>query len=79
MVNEVRAAVTLEPKKMVFQKLPYPEEIKEGDFIAKMRMSGICGTDHHMWAGQFPNTPWPVIQGHEVIAEELYQYIKHGY
>jgi L-iditol 2-dehydrogenase len=32
-------------------------------------MCGICGTDHHIWAGQFPKTPWPVIQGHEVIAE----------
>lgn len=69
MVKEVRAAVTVQPKKIVPMKMPYPEEVKEGDFIAKLRMCGICGTDHHMWAGQFPNTPWPVIQGHEVIAE----------
>jgi L-iditol 2-dehydrogenase len=69
MVQEVRAAVTLEPMNMVPKKIPYPEEVEEGDFIAKLRMCGICGTDHHIWAGHFPNTRWPVIQGHEVIAE----------
>ena len=69
MVKKVKSAVTVEPKKIVTMEMPYPEEVKEGDFIAKLRMCGICGTDHHIWAGQFPNTPWPVIQGHEVIAE----------
>jgi L-iditol 2-dehydrogenase len=69
MVRQVRAAVTLEPEKMVSMKLPYPDKVEEGDFIAKLRMCGICGTDHHMWAGQFPNTPWPVLQGHEIIAD----------
>jgi L-iditol 2-dehydrogenase len=69
MVEKIRAAVTVEPRKIISMEIPYPQDIKEGDFIAKLRMCGICGTDHHMWAGHFPNTPWPVIQGHEVIAE----------
>jgi len=69
MVQEIRAAVTLEPMKMVPRKLPYPKGVEEGDFIAKLRMCGICGTDHHIWAGHLPDLPWPILQGHEAVAE----------
>ncbi|MFQ6053725.1 MAG: zinc-binding dehydrogenase [Candidatus Bathyarchaeia archaeon] len=69
MVREVRAAVTLEPMKMAPMRLPYPEEVEEGDFIARLRMCGICGTDHHIWAGHMPDLPWPILQGHEIVGE----------
>jgi len=69
MVREVRVVVTLEPMKMVPKRLPYPEEVEEGDFVARLRMCGICGTDHHIWAGHMPDLPWPIIQGHEIIGE----------
>ena len=55
MVREFRAAVTLEPMKMTPRKLPYPEEVAKGGFIAKPRMCSICGTDHHIWSGRLPN------------------------
>ena len=69
MVQKIRAAVTLEPMKMVPRKLSYPEKVEEGDFIAKLRMCGICGTDHHFWSGHQPNLSWPIIQGHEAVGE----------
>jgi L-iditol 2-dehydrogenase len=69
MVREIRTAITLKPMNMVPRKLPYPEEVNEGDFIAKLRMCGICGTDHHFWSGHMPNLPWPIIQGHEAVGE----------
>jgi L-iditol 2-dehydrogenase len=69
MSKEIRAAVTTEPYKIIMKNLPYPETLEEGDFMAKLRMCGVCGTDHHIWSGDYPNTPWPIIQGHEVVAE----------
>lgn len=69
MVESIRAAITVKPKKMITQKLSYPDKIEKGDFIAKLRMCGICGTDHHIWAGHLPNLSWPILQGHESVAE----------
>ncbi len=71
MFKEIKASVTLEPYKIITKKMSLPETLEKGDFIAKLRMCGICGTDHHIWSGDFPNTPWPIIQGHEVVAEVL--------
>lgn len=68
-MREVRAAVTLKPMKMAPKKLPYPDEVEEGDFIARLRMCGICGTDHHIWAGHLQDLPWPILQGHEPVGE----------
>ena len=69
MVSEVLAAVTLRPMHMAVKKLPYHGVVEEGDFIAKLRMCGICGTDHHIWAGHLPGLNWPIIQGHEPVGE----------
>ena len=69
MVREIKAVVTHEPMKMNSMNFPYPSHIEEGDFMAKLIMCGICGTDHHIWSGHMPDLPWPIIQGHEVVAE----------
>jgi hypothetical protein len=37
---------------------------KEDDLLIKVKYCGICGTDLHIYADEFPNTP-PVIMGHE--------------
>ena len=38
---------------------PDPDEL-----LIKVKYCGICGTDLHIWADEFPNDP-PVIMGHE--------------
>jgi L-iditol 2-dehydrogenase len=39
--------------------VPAPDEI-----LIKIKYCGICGTDLHIWADEFPNLP-PVVMGHE--------------
>ncbi|RVX73235.1 hypothetical protein B0A52_02363 [Exophiala mesophila] len=39
---------------------------KEGHITVKVEFAGICGTDPHLWKGDFP-LPGPVILGHEGI------------
>lgn len=42
-------------------------ELKEGQVLIKMEATGICGSDIHMWKGEDPRIPLPIILGHEGI------------
>lgn len=39
---------------------------EEGHITVKLEFAGICGTDPHLWKGDFP-LPGPIILGHEGI------------
>ena len=41
--------------------------LKEGEVLVRIKASGICGSDLHMWKGKDPRTPLPLILGHEGI------------
>jgi L-iditol 2-dehydrogenase len=43
--------------------VPIPE-IAADEILIKIKYCGICGTDLHIYADEYPNTP-PVIMGHE--------------
>jgi NADPH2:quinone reductase len=43
---------------------PRPHEI-----VVRVGACGICGTDLHIAAGEFPPTPYPIIPGHEFAGE----------
>ncbi|HYZ84420.1 MAG TPA: alcohol dehydrogenase catalytic domain-containing protein, partial [Bryobacteraceae bacterium] len=66
-MSTVRAAVmpgfeqTLE-----LQEFPEPERLAPGEALVRIEMSGICGTDVHLWLGQLPIAT-PVILGHETV------------
>ncbi|MFA5859664.1 MAG: alcohol dehydrogenase catalytic domain-containing protein, partial [Elusimicrobiota bacterium] len=66
----------LEPRE--FEIVP----LKPGEVLVKLQSSGICGSDVHMWKGNDPRTPVPIILGHEgvgVIAEiGVQKYDVHG-
>jgi len=38
-----------------------------GQAVVRMERIGLCGTDHHIWAGQFPASRFPLVQGHEMV------------
>lgn len=40
-----------------------------GDAVVRVDAVGICGTDIHIVAGEFPPTPYPIIPGHEFAGE----------
>jgi L-iditol 2-dehydrogenase len=77
----VKAAVLVEPGKIEIQEFPRPQ-LGKGAAIAKMVLSGICGTDKHSYKGESVQNkgtkneihiPYPIIQGHEnvLIIEEI--------
>jgi 5-exo-hydroxycamphor dehydrogenase len=67
-------------KRAVLVKPNEPIEIWErpirppaaGETIVRVDFAGVCGTDVHLWRGEFP-LPGPVVLGHEGVAriEEL--------
>ncbi|NLS79032.1 MAG: alcohol dehydrogenase catalytic domain-containing protein [Chloroflexi bacterium] len=38
-----------------------------GELLVKVEAAGICGSDLHMWEGEDPRTPLPIILGHEAV------------
>uniref|UniRef100_A0A1L8D703 Aldehyde reductase-7 n=1 Tax=Plutella xylostella TaxID=51655 RepID=A0A1L8D703_PLUXY len=48
------------------KKHPMPEIVKDDDVIVKVAYSGVCGTDLHIMAGEFPaRSDRPFTLGHE--------------
>ena len=38
-----------------------------GQALVEVEVAGVCGSDVHMWRGQDPRTPLPIILGHEGV------------
>jgi 2-desacetyl-2-hydroxyethyl bacteriochlorophyllide A dehydrogenase len=55
--GEIRTGNVLDPT-------PQPDEL-----IIRVGACGICGTDLHIFEGEFPPTPYPIIPGHEFAGE----------
>jgi threonine dehydrogenase-like Zn-dependent dehydrogenase len=59
------AAVINKYKSIDWQEVPDPE-IKDSGVLIKVTYATICGTDQHIFAGEFhPRTRLPLIPGHE--------------
>jgi NADPH2:quinone reductase len=60
----VRAVVIDEPGKIRVTEVPDPEA-GPGEVLIEVGACGVCGTDLHIAAGEFPPTPYPIVPGHE--------------
>jgi 2-desacetyl-2-hydroxyethyl bacteriochlorophyllide A dehydrogenase len=60
----VRAAIIDEPGKVRVGEVPDPTPAP-GQVVVQVCACGICGTDLHIAAGEFPPTPYPIVPGHE--------------
>jgi threonine dehydrogenase-like Zn-dependent dehydrogenase len=61
----MRAAVLTEYKNIKWQEVAVPE-IGDDEVLIKVSYGGICGSDQHIYLGDFvPRTKTPMIQGHE--------------
>ena len=60
----MRALVVAEPGRWSVQDVPVPEP-GPGETLVATKAAGICGSDLHILAGEFPPTPYPIIPGHE--------------
>lgn len=43
--------------------------LEKGEVRVKITCAGVCGSDVHMWRGEDPRTPVPMILGHEGVGE----------
>jgi len=63
----VKAAVLEAVKKVVIREVPEPV-LGPRDVLVQSKACGICGTDVHIWEGDFFPT-FPLIPGHELAGE----------
>jgi 2-desacetyl-2-hydroxyethyl bacteriochlorophyllide A dehydrogenase len=64
----MRAAIIDEPGSVRIGEVPDPAP-PPGHVVLRVGACGICGTDLHIAAGEFPPTPYPIVPGHEFSGE----------
>ena len=67
MSQKMLAAVLHKKEELSLEEVPIPE-ISEDEVIIRVKKCGICGTDPHIFKGNFP-APFPLIMGHEFSGE----------
>jgi 2-desacetyl-2-hydroxyethyl bacteriochlorophyllide A dehydrogenase len=60
----MRAIRIEEPGRFHLVDQPEPDP-SAGGLVIEVGACGICGTDLHILAGEFPPTPYPIVPGHE--------------
>jgi threonine dehydrogenase-like Zn-dependent dehydrogenase len=61
-----KAAVIVEPYKIVVKDVPTPQIKEDNDAIIKNTASGLCGSDLHIYRGHQPG-PYNYVIGHEAV------------
>lgn len=62
----MKAAVLESYKNFTWKEVPSPV-LKDNEVLVRIRFAGICGTDMHIFPGDFhPRTKVPFIPGHEI-------------
>lgn len=64
----MRAVVIDKPGSVSIADLPDPTP-RPDEIVVAPRACGICGTDMHIFDGDLPPTPYPIIPGHEFAGE----------
>ncbi|RDI54304.1 zinc-dependent alcohol dehydrogenase family protein [Nocardia mexicana] len=64
----MRALVIDKPGQFSVTTMPDPAP-GPGEVVVQVGAVGICGTDMHIVAGEFPPTPYPIVPGHEFAGE----------
>ncbi|MCC6731547.1 MAG: alcohol dehydrogenase catalytic domain-containing protein [Chthonomonadales bacterium] len=63
----MRQAVLTAPGELEIRDVPAPRP-GAGEVLLRVRRIGVCGSDVHVFHGTHPYTPYPVVQGHELMA-----------
>jgi 2-desacetyl-2-hydroxyethyl bacteriochlorophyllide A dehydrogenase len=66
--RKMRAIVVRTPGIVELREVPDPAP-RPDEVIVRVEFCGICGTDLHIVAGEFPPTPYPIVPGHEFAGE----------
>lgn len=70
-MQKMHAAVLLEYKKFEWKEINFPS-IKDDEALIKVEYASICGSDQHIFSGEFhPRTQLPFVPGHEFAGEVI--------
>ncbi len=72
--RQMKAIVIEKPGTAVLKEVPMPE-VGDGEVLVRVQASGICGTDIHIFRGDYFGT-YPVIPGHEFSG--IVEQVGHG-
>ncbi len=64
----MKQAVMTSPGVIKHHEVPEPGQLKDNEILLRIRTIGVCGSDIHVFHGEHPATPYPVVQGHEYSA-----------
>jgi L-iditol 2-dehydrogenase/threonine 3-dehydrogenase len=64
----MRQAIMTTPGVIEHRDIPVPEKLGAKEVLLRIQRIGVCGSDIHVFHGEHPATPYPVIQGHEYSA-----------
>ena len=66
----MRAIVLREPDRFTLEEVADPVP-QSGEVVVQVRLVGICGTDLHVLRGHNPFVNYPLVPGHEYVAEVI--------
>lgn len=64
----MRQAIMTSPGVIEYNEVSPPGILKPNEILLRIQKIGVCGSDIHVFHGEHPATPYPVIQGHEYSA-----------
>lgn len=64
----MRQAIMTQPGKIEFAEVASPGDPGPNEVLLQIKRIGVCGSDVHVFHGEHPATPYPVVQGHEYAA-----------
>ncbi len=64
----MRQAIMTSPGNIEFREVEAPGKLAPNEILLKINRIGVCGSDIHVFHGEHPATPYPVVQGHEYSA-----------
>jgi 2-desacetyl-2-hydroxyethyl bacteriochlorophyllide A dehydrogenase len=64
----MKQAIMISPGKIEYFDVLAPKKLEPHEVLLKIQRIGICGSDIHVFHGEHPATPYPVVQGHEYSA-----------
>ena len=64
----MRQAIMISPGVIEYKDVPVPFKLQSNEILLKIQRIGVCGSDIHVFHGEHPATPYPVVQGHEYSA-----------
>jgi L-iditol 2-dehydrogenase/threonine 3-dehydrogenase len=64
----MRQAIMTSPGVIEHRDIPVPEKLGPSEVLLRIQRIGVCGSDVHVFHGEHPATPYPVVQGHEYSA-----------